>query len=125
MNKSMQNFAAAFGELINIIASQYLSTQRTPMATCGESKEEQSMKETLETSVDNEEHGFVLEQVEKAKIVAEEEVVEDLEDAEPPWESQDIEPPFKTVAFDVEEGAQPPRHITIKDLEEVDQEMEI
>ncbi|XP_052118823.1 uncharacterized protein LOC107493748 [Arachis duranensis] len=125
MNKSVLNFAAALGEFVNIIASQYLSTQRTPMATCGESKEEQSMKETLETSVDNEEHGFVLEQVEEAIIVVEEEVVEDLGDAEPPWESQDIEPPSKTVAIDVEKGVQPPRHIIAKDFEEVDQEMEI
>ena len=42
------------------------------------------MKETLETSVDNEEHGFVLERVEEAMIVVEEEVVEDLGDAESP-----------------------------------------
>ena len=47
-------------------------------------------------------------------------MVEDLRDAEPPWESQDIEPPSKTVAFDVEEGVQPPRHTLVEDLEEVE-----
>ena len=60
MNKSVLNFAVTFGELVNIIAFQYLSTQRSPMATCGESKEERSMNEILELSVDNEKHGFVL-----------------------------------------------------------------
>ena len=38
---------------------------------------------------------------------------------------QDIEPPSKTVEIDAEEGVQPPKHIIVEDLEEVDQEMEI
>ena len=67
---------------------------------------------------------MVLEQVEEAGIIEEEEVVEDLGDAEPPWESQDIEPPSKTFKIDVEEGVQPPRHIMVEDFEEVDQEMD-
>ncbi|QHO46522.1 Retrotransposon gag protein [Arachis hypogaea] len=71
-----------------------------------------------------EEYDFMLKELDKAAIVKEE-VVEDLGDAEPPWESQVIEPPSKTIVFDVEEGVQPPRHVMVKDLEEVDQEMEI
>ena len=67
---------------------------------------------------------FVLDQAEKAEIIEEEEVVEDLGDAGPPWESQVIEPPSKTFEFDVEEGVQPPRHVMVNDLEEADQEME-
>ena len=59
------------------------------MASCGQSNEERSMKETLETPVDSKEHDFVLEQLEEAEIIQEEEeLVEDLGDAEPPWESR-------------------------------------
>ena len=81
------------------------------------------MKEILETPVDKTENEFVLEQVEEAVIVQEEELVEDLGDAEPPWESPVIEPPSKTFEIDAKEGVQPPKHITVNDLEEVDQEM--
>ena len=82
------------------------------------------MKETLKTPVDSEQHDFVLEQLDEAVIVEEEEVVEDLGDAERPWESPVIEPPSKTFEIDVEEGVQPPRHIMAKDFEEVNQEMD-
>ncbi|QHN86286.1 uncharacterized protein DS421_16g544810 [Arachis hypogaea] len=75
------------------------------------------MKERLETPGENKEWDFVLEQLEEAMIVEEEEeVVEDLEDAEPPWESQ--EPLSKKLEIYVEEGVQPPRHIIVGDLEE-------
>lgn len=50
-----------------------------------------STKETLEASVDNTEHDFVLEQVEEAAIIEEDELVEDLGDAEPPWESRIVD----------------------------------
>ena len=95
------------------------------MASCGESNEERSMKETLKTPVDNKEYDFVLEQLEEAVIVKEEEVVEDLGDAERPWESPVIEPPSKEFECDVEEGVQPPRHIMVEDFEEDDQEMDL
>ncbi|RYQ96509.1 hypothetical protein Ahy_B08g092277 [Arachis hypogaea] len=102
MEKNVLNFVAALGELINQLASQHLNTQSTPMATCGESKEERSMKETLETPVDNEECGFVLEQVEEAITVTEKEVIE----------------------IDVKKAsAQPPWHIPYEDLDGVDQEV--
>jgi len=96
-------------------------------------KQEEAQKvevgETLEEScqeveVIKEELDFLLEQVENAEIIEEEEVVEDLGDAEPPWETQVIEPPSKTFEFDVEEGVQPLRHVMVEDLEEVDQEMD-
>ena len=91
-----------------------------------QSNKERSRKEILEAPVDKTENEFVLEQVKEAVIVQEEEeVVEDLGDAEPPWESPVIEPPSKTFEIDAKEGVQPPNHITVKDLEEVDQEMEI
>ncbi|QHO47425.1 uncharacterized protein DS421_6g196170 [Arachis hypogaea] len=84
------------------------------------------MKEIPETPVNKTENKFVLERVEEAVIVQEEEeTVKDLGDAEPPWKSQDIEPPSKTVEIGAEEGVQPPRHITVEDLEEVAQVMEI
>jgi len=59
--------------------------------------------------------------VKKAEIIKEEKVVEDLGDAEPPWEPQVIEPPSKEFEFDVAEGVQPPRHIMVEDFEEADQ----
>jgi len=46
------------------------------------------MKEILETPVDKAENEFVLEQLEEAVFVQEEELVEDLGDAELPWESR-------------------------------------
>ncbi|QHO53581.1 uncharacterized protein DS421_2g49200 [Arachis hypogaea] len=66
----------------------------------------------------------VEEQVEKAEIIEDEKVVEDLGDAEPPWETKVIAPPSKTFEFDVEEGVQPPRHIMVEDFKEVDHEMD-
>ena len=74
------------------------------MASCGQSNEERSMKEILETPVNSTEHDFVLEQVEEAGIIEEEEMVEDLGDAEPPWESHDIEPPSMMFEIDAKEG---------------------
>ncbi|XP_072073249.1 uncharacterized protein [Arachis hypogaea] len=71
------------------------------------------------------EYDFILKQLDKATIIKKEDVVADLRDAVPPLESPVTEPPSKTVAFDVEEGVQPPRHIIVEDLEEVGQEMEI
>ena len=124
----MDRFHATIRQLeqaINQLTSRRSDTQGTPMASCGQSNEERSMKEILETPVNSTEHDFVLEQVEEAGIIEEEELVEDLGDAEPPWESQNIEPPSKTVEIDAEEGVQLPMHITVEDLEEVDQEMEI
>ena len=71
------------------------------------------------TPVDSEQHDLILEQVEEAEIIEEEEeaVVEDLGDAEPPWESKVIEHPSKTFEADVEEGVQPPKHIIVEDFE--------
>ncbi|QHN94284.1 uncharacterized protein DS421_17g599900 [Arachis hypogaea] len=90
------------------------------MSPYGETNEKWSMKERLKTPVENEELNFVLEQVEKAEIIEEEEVVEDLGDVEPPWESQVIEPPSKKFEFDVEEGTQPPKHVMNEELEDMD-----
>ena len=68
-------------------SSQCLDIQGTPIATCEESKEEQNMKERLETPVEKKECYFVLEQLEEPVIIEEEEeVVEDLGDAEPLWQ---------------------------------------
>ena len=73
------------------------------MTSCGESNEERSMKEILETPVDRTEHDFVLEQVEEAVIIEEEELIEDLGDAEPPWESRVVENSVKDVTIDAKE----------------------
>nr|XP_029150126.1 zinc finger protein 526-like [Arachis hypogaea] len=83
------------------------------------------MKETLETLVDNEEHGFVLERVEEAMIVVEEEVVEDLGDAEPPWESRTIENSAEKSEIDAkEDSAQPPQHMPCEKSDGTDQEVD-
>ena len=85
--ESVDQFHATLHQLnqaINQLASRCSETQGTPMASCGQSNEERSMKETLETPVDNKEHDFVLEQVEEARIIEEEELVEDLGDTERP-----------------------------------------
>ncbi|XP_072082111.1 uncharacterized protein [Arachis hypogaea] len=125
MQRGILELTTALTEVVNIIASRHLSTRSTPMATCGESKEERSMKETLETSVDNEEHGFVLEQVEEAMIVVEEEVVEDLGDAEPPWESRTVKDSAEKFEIDAkEDSAQPPKHIPCEKLDGTDQEID-
>ncbi|QHN92984.1 uncharacterized protein DS421_17g588750 [Arachis hypogaea] len=53
-----------------------------------------------------------------------EEVVEDLGDAEPPWEHRVEENPSKKIEFDAkEECAQPPRHIPYEDLDGIEQEL--
>ena len=111
MTRDVQQFMTALDEVVNRLASQLLDTQGTPMATCGESKEEHSMKERLKTPVEKEECYFVLEQLEEPMIIKEkEEVVEDLGDAEPPWEAKIKENPSKKSKFDVEEEfAQPPK----------------
>jgi len=51
-------------------------------------------------------------------------VVEALGDVGSLWECEVIEPSFKKLDIDVEEGVQPPKHIMIEDFEEVDQEMD-
>jgi len=93
------------------------------MTSCGESNEECGMKETLETPVESKEHDLVLEQVEEAEIIEEEELVEDLGDAEPPWESRIVETSIQKFVIDAEEdSAQPPRHVPYEELDGTDQE---
>ena len=88
------------------------------MASCGESNEERSMKKTLETLVDIIEHNFVLEQVEDAVIVEEEELVEDLGDSELPPESRVVENSVKDVTIDAKEDVtQPPMQISFEELD--------
>ena len=123
MQRITQEFVSTWTEVVGNLASLHVNTQSTPMATCGEPIEEHSMKEILETSVDGEERDFVLEQVEKVVIVEEEEVVEDLGDAEPPWESRVVEYSSKKLEINVKEAsAQPPWHIPYEELDEIDQE---
>jgi len=123
MQRTIQEFVATLTEVVGNLASLRFDTQSTPMATCGVPIEERSMKETLETPVDNEKCGFVLEQVEEAEIVEEKEVVEDLGDAEPPQESRVAEYSSKNIEIDVKKAsAQPPWHIPYEDLDGIDQE---
>ncbi|QHO49566.1 uncharacterized protein DS421_1g15090 [Arachis hypogaea] len=87
MKWDVQQFVVVLAEVVNRLASQCLDTQGTPMATYGESNEKPSMRERLDTPVENVEYYFVLEQLEEPMTIEEEEeVVEDLGDAEPPWE---------------------------------------
>jgi len=120
MTRDVQQFMTALDAVVNRLASQLLDTQGTPMA-----QEEHSMKERLETPVEREEGYFVLEQLEEPMIIKEEEeVVEDLGDAEPPWEAKIIENPSKKIEFDVEEeSAQPPKQFLNEDLERMKQEL--
>ncbi|XP_072055504.1 uncharacterized protein [Arachis hypogaea] len=124
MKRDVQNFMAALDAVTNQLASQCLNAQGIPMATCGESNEEHSMKERLETPVGNEGSYFVLEQLEEALIVEDkEEVVEDLGDAELPWEHRVEENLSKMIEIDAREGcAQPPRHVPYEDLDGIEQE---
>jgi len=124
MTRDVQQFMTALDEVVNRLASQLLDIQRAPMATCRESKEEHGMKEGLETLMEKEECHFVLEQLEKPLIIEqEEEVVEDLGDAKPPWEPIVEENPSENIEVDVaEERAQPPRHIPDEGLEGIEQE---
>jgi len=125
MKRDVQNFMAALDVVTNQLASQCLNTQGTPMATCGESNEEHSMKERLETPVGNEGNCFVREQLEEVLIVKDkEEVVEDLGDAEPPWEYRVEENPSKMIEIDArEESAHLSRHIPYEDLDEIEKEL--
>ncbi|QHN76627.1 uncharacterized protein DS421_19g645540 [Arachis hypogaea] len=125
MKRDVQNFMAALDAVTNQLASQCLDTQGTLMATCGESNEEHSMKERLETPVGNEGSCFVLEQLEEALIVEDkEEVVEDLGDAELPWEHRVEENPSKMIEIDArEKSAHLPRHIPYEDLDGIEQEL--
>ncbi|QHN86212.1 uncharacterized protein DS421_16g544120 [Arachis hypogaea] len=123
MQRETLEFVATLTKVVSTLASQYLSTQSTPTVTCGESIEKH--KERLETPVEIEGCYFVLEQLEEPMIIEEEEeVVEDLGDAEPPWKPRVEKNLSKKSEFDVEEEcAQPPRHIPYEDLEEMEQKL--
>ena len=70
------------------------------------------MKGIPETPVDKTENEFVLEQVEEAVIVQE----EDLGDAEPPWESRTEENSVKDATVDAKEDiVQPPRQVVYEE----------
>ena len=94
MQSETLEFMATLTKVVSILASQCLSTQSTPMVTCGEPIKEHSMKERLETPVEKEECYFVLEQLEEPMTIEEkEEVVEDLGDADPLWEPRVMKTP--------------------------------
>ncbi|RTK55701.1 hypothetical protein DRJ74_15385, partial [Enterococcus faecalis] len=58
-----------------------------------------------------------------AEIIKKEELVEDLGDAEPPWESRVVENSAQKFAVDVkEDSAQPPKHVPYEELDGTDQE---
>ena len=81
------------------------------------------MKEILETPVDKAENEFVLEQVEEAVIVQEEELVEDLGDAEPPWESITEENSVKDATVDAKEDiVQSPRQVIYEESDGITQD---
>ncbi|XP_072070033.1 uncharacterized protein [Arachis hypogaea] len=61
MQRTTLEFIATLTEVVDNLASLHFNTQSTPMAACGESIEECSIKERLETPVESEECGFVLE----------------------------------------------------------------
>ena len=84
-------------------ATRRSNIQGSTTAPCGQPDEERSMKEILETPVDKTKNEFVLEQVEEAVIVQEEELVEDLGDAEPPWESRIEENSVQDTTVDAKE----------------------
>ncbi|RTK65358.1 hypothetical protein DRJ81_15760, partial [Enterococcus faecalis] len=93
-------------------ATKRSNIQGSTTAPCGQPNEERSMKEILETPVDKTEHGFILEQVEEAVIIKEEELVEDLGDAEPPWESRIEENSVQDATVDAKEDTvQSPRQV--------------
>ncbi|RYR34791.1 hypothetical protein Ahy_A10g049821 [Arachis hypogaea] len=125
MKRDTLEFVTNLTKVVHTLTHQCLKTQGTSVTTCERSKEEQSMKERLENPVETEELNFVLEQLEKPMIIEEkEEVVEDLGDVESPWECSIMEHFPKKLDIDVEEGAQPPRHVIVEDLEEAYQEMD-
>ena len=92
-------------QAVSQLSSRRSNIQGPPTAPCGQSKEERSMKEILETPVDKTENEFVLEQVEEAVITQEEELVEDLGDPEPPWEFRAEENSVKDFAGDAKEDS--------------------
>ncbi|KAL4381240.1 hypothetical protein AHAS_Ahas04G0113700 [Arachis hypogaea] len=125
MKRDTLEFVTNLTKVVHTLAYKCLNTQDASIATYGESIEERSMKERLETPVGDEGCHFVLEQLEEAMIIEEkEEVVEDLGDIESPWECSIMENSSKKLDIDVEEGAQPPRHVIVGDLEEAYQEMD-
>ena len=125
MKRDTLEFVTNLTKVVHTLAHQCLNTQGTSVTTCEKSKEEQSMKEKLENSVEKEESNFVLEQLEEPIIIEEkEEVVEDLGDVESPRECSLMEHSSKELDIEVEEGAQPPRHIIVGDLEVAYQEMD-
>ncbi|QHO46497.1 uncharacterized protein DS421_6g187950 [Arachis hypogaea] len=95
------------------------------MATCRELVEEHSMKERVETSVENEDCCFVLEQLEEPMIDKDkEEMVEDLGDAESPWEYKVIENPSNEIEVGVkEESSHPPKHIPYEELDGIERKL--
>ena len=81
------------------------------------------MKEIPETPVDKTENEFVLEQVEEAVIVQEEELVEDLGDAEPPWESRTEENSVMDATVDAKEDiVQSPRQVVYEESDGITQD---
>ncbi|KAL4394427.1 hypothetical protein AHAS_Ahas02G0150900 [Arachis hypogaea] len=125
MKRDTLEFVTNLTKVVHTLAHQCLNTQGASVATCGTAKEEQSMKERLETLVGDKKCHFISEQLEEPMIIeGKEEVVEDLGDVESPWECSIMENASKKLDIDVEEGAQPPRHIIIGDLEEAYQEMD-
>ncbi|RTK48020.1 hypothetical protein DRJ72_14470, partial [Enterococcus faecalis] len=66
LKETVDQFHATLHQLeqaINQLSSRRLNIQGTPMVLCGESNDERSMKETLETPEGSNEHNFVLEQL--------------------------------------------------------------
>ncbi|KAL4396376.1 hypothetical protein AHAS_Ahas01G0085700 [Arachis hypogaea] len=125
MQRNTLEFVTNLTKVVHTLAYKCLNTQGASLATYGESIEEQSMKERLKTLVGDEGCYFVLEQLEEPMIIEEkEEVVEDLGDVESPWECSIMEHFPKKLDIDVEEGAQPPRHVIVEDLGEAYQEMD-
>ncbi|QHN86440.1 uncharacterized protein DS421_16g546290 [Arachis hypogaea] len=104
MQRTTLEFIATLTEVVDNLASLCFNTQSTPMAACEESNEEHIIKERLGTPVKSEECDFVLEQLEETVIDEEKEVVEDLGDAEPSWESRVVEYSPKKLEIDVEEA---------------------
>ena len=61
MKRDTLEFVTNLTKVVHTLAHQCLNTQGTSVTTCEKSKEEQSMKEKLENSVEKEESNFVLE----------------------------------------------------------------
>ncbi|XP_020988017.1 uncharacterized protein LOC107493302 [Arachis duranensis] len=79
--------------------------------------------EILETPVDKAENEFVLEQLEEAVFVQEEELVEDLGDAELPWVSRIEEKSVQDATVDAKEDTvQSPRQVVYEESDGIIQE---